>query len=124
MLRVTKVSRTVEQVVRKCKALLFDAIYKQIDEFVDQNGRQQVNLHRFKKTICVHVCWINGVWINGYCVRVTPKYVFFFRLENIFERHPDIERVKNTGGVVHVCPYIGNVVKVKQHWCVESRFSG
>ena len=115
MLRVTKVSKTVERVVRKCKALLFDAILERIDEFVDQNGRQQVNLHGFKKKNCVRFCGINGVRIDGYCVRVTPKYVFFFRLENIFERHPDIERVKNTGGVVHVCPYIGNVVEIKQH---------
>jgi len=124
LLRVAKVSKTVEWVVRKCKALLFDAIHERIDEFVNQNGRQQVNLHGFKKKNRVCICGINGVWIHGYCVRVTPKYVYFVRLKNIFERHPEIDRVKNTGGVVHVRPYIGNVVEVMQHWHVESRFSG
>jgi len=114
LLRVAKVSKTVERVIRKCKALLFDAIHEQIDEFVDQNGRQQVNLHGFKKKNCVRVCGIN----------VTPKYVYFVRLKKIFERHPDIVRVKNTGGVVHMHPYIGNVVEVVQHWHVETRFSG
>jgi len=123
LLRVAKVSMTVERVVRKCKALLFDAIHEQIDEFVDQNGRQQVNLYGFKKKNRVHVCGINGVWSNGYCMKVTPKCVYFVRSENIFERHPDIERVKNTGGVVHVRPYIGNVVEVVQHWHVKSHFS-
>jgi len=77
LLRVAKVSKTVERVVRKCKALLFDAIHERIDEFVDQNGRQQVNLHGIKKKNCVRVCGINGIQIDGYCVRVTPKYVYF-----------------------------------------------
>jgi hypothetical protein len=64
----------------------------------------------------VHVYGRDG--INGYCVRLTPKYVFFVREENIFRKHPDIQRVKNEFGVVHVRPYIGNVVEVVQHWCV------
>jgi len=50
LLRVAKVSKTIERVVRKCKALLFDAIHEQIDDFVGQNGRQ-VNSHGFKKKI-------------------------------------------------------------------------
>jgi hypothetical protein len=54
LLRAAKVSKTIERVVRKCKALLFDAVHERIDEFVDRNGRQ-VNLHRFKKKeSCAH----------------------------------------------------------------------
>ena len=57
MLRVAKDSKTVEWVVRKCKALLFDTIHEQIDDFVGQNGRhdfvsqngRQANSHGFKK---------------------------------------------------------------------------
>ncbi len=33
LLRVAKVSKTVERVVRRCKALLFDAISERIDDF-------------------------------------------------------------------------------------------
>ena len=57
VLRVAMVSKTIEWVVRKCKALLFDAVHEQIDDFVGQNGRhdfvgqngRQVNSHGFKK---------------------------------------------------------------------------
>jgi len=57
LLRVAKVSKTIERVVRKCKALLFDAVHEQIDDFVGQNGRhdfvgqngRHVNSHGFKK---------------------------------------------------------------------------
>ena len=57
LLRVAKVSKTIERVVRKCKALLFDAVHERIDDFVGQNGRhgfvgqngRQVNSHGFKK---------------------------------------------------------------------------
>ena len=115
MLRVAKVSKTVERVVRKCKALLFDAIHERIDDFVGQNGGhdlvgqngRQVNSHRFKKKNCVRVS-VNDDRINGYCVGVTPKYVYYLRLENIFDRHPDIKSVKSEYGVAHVRPYIGN----------------
>ena len=58
--------------------------------------------------------------VDGYCVRVTPKYVYYVCLENVFERHPDIERVKSKYGVEHVHPYIGKVVEVVQNWCVKS----
>jgi len=59
LLRVAKVSKTIERVVRKCKALLFDAVHERIDDFVGQNGRhgfvgqngRQVNSHGFKKKI-------------------------------------------------------------------------
>jgi len=65
---------------------------------------------------------VNGDRINGYCVGVTSKYVYYIRLENIFDRHPDIKRVKSEYGVAHVRPYIGNVVEVVQNWHVESHF--
>jgi len=129
LLRVTKVSKTVERVIRKCKALLFDAIHEQIYDFVGQNGRhdfvgqngRQVNSHGFKKKNRVRVS-VNGDRINGYCVGVTSKYVYYVHLENIFDRHPDIEKVKSEYGVAHLRPYIGNVVEVVQNWRVESHF--
>jgi len=129
LLRVAKVSKTVERVFRKCKALLFDAIHELIDDFIGQNGRhdfvgqngRQVNSHGFKKKNHVRVS-VNDDQINGYCVGVTPKYVYYVRSENIFDRHPDIKRVKSEYSVVHVHPYIGNVVDVVQNWRVESHF--
>ena len=39
LLKGAKVSKTVERVIRKCKALLFDAVHEQIDDYVGQNGR-------------------------------------------------------------------------------------
>jgi len=115
LLRFAMFSKTIERVVKSCEALILDAILEQIDEFIDQNGRQ-VNEHGFKIKNCVCAHGRDG--IIGYCVRVTPKYVYFVREENIFRKHPDIQRVKNELGVVHVRPYIGNVVEVVQNWCV------
>ena len=54
-------------------------------------------------------------------MRVTPKYVYYVRSEDVFERHPDIKRVKSQYGVAHVRPYIGNVCEVVQNWRVKSR---
>ena len=111
-------SKAAYRVIKHCRALLFDAIYERINDFVNQNGRQ-VNSHAFRNKNCVRVS-INGDWIDGYCVRVMPKYVYYVRSENIFERHPDIKRVKSEYGVASVRPNIGNVVEVVQNWCVES----
>jgi len=108
LLRFVRVSKAAYRVVRHCWALLFDAVYEQIDDFIGQNGRQ-VNSHGFKKKNRVRVN-VNGELVDGYCVRVT------------FERHPDIKRVKSKYGVEHVRPYIGKVVEVVQNWCVESHF--
>ena len=44
-----------------------------------------------------------------------------FCSEDVFERHPDIKRVKSQYGVAHVRPYIGNVCEVVQNWRVKSR---
>ena len=52
LLRFAKVSKAAYRVVKHCRALLFDATYEQIDDFVNQNGRQ-VNSHAFKKKNCV-----------------------------------------------------------------------
>ena len=70
MLRLTIFSKTVEWVVKKCKALLFDAIQERLGEFF--NGRQ-VNEHRFKKGNCLRV---DGV--HGYLTRVTRKMYISF----------------------------------------------
>ena len=129
LLRVAKVSKTVERVVRKCKVLLFDAVHERINEFVGQNGRhdfvgqngRQVNSHGFKKKNCVRVS-VNDDQINAYCVGVTSKYVYYVHSENILDRHLDIKRVKSKYGVAHVRPYIGNVVEVMQNWRVKSHF--
>ncbi len=64
----------------------------------------------------MHIFWGGGV--NGYCVRVTPKYVYYVHDKNIFKQHPDIQKVRNQLGVLHVRPYVGNVVEVVQHWRV------
>ena len=97
------------------KALLFDAIHEQINELADVNRGRQVNLQRFRKFNHVRIDG-NGNWIDGYCVRVTPKHVYFVRLHKIFDRDPTVERVRNAWGVVHVRPYIRNVVEVVRNW--------
>jgi hypothetical protein len=67
----------------------------------------------------VRIHGIHGDRVNGYCVRVTPKYVYFICSENIFDKHPDIQRVRSDSRLVHVRPYIGNVVEAVQHWRAE-----
>ena len=49
-------------------------------------------------------------------MRVTPKHVYFVRLHKIFDMDPTVERVRSAWGVVHVRPYIGNVVEVVRNW--------
>ena len=92
LLRFVRVSKAAYRVVRHCWALLFDAVYEQINDFVNQNERQ-VNSHGFKKKNRVQAK-VNGDLIDGYCLRVTLKYVYYVHLENAFERHPDIKTVK------------------------------
>ena len=74
LLRFAKVSKAAYRVIKHCRALLFDAIYERINDFVDQNWRQ-VNSHAFRKKNCMRVS-VNGNRIDGYCVRVTPEYVY------------------------------------------------
>ena len=47
---------------------------------------------------------VNGDRVDGYCVGVTPKYLFYVHLKNIFDGYPNIERVKSESSVVHVRP--------------------
>ena len=94
---------------------MFDAIHEQINEFIDQNRRQEVNEHRFKKKNLVRVR-INGYGVHGYVVRgVTPKFVHFVRDGDIFRMPPNIQIGVNTY-VTHVHPYIGNVVEDMRNW--------
>ena len=58
------------------QSTIFDAIYDQINEFNDQNGRQ-VNSHTFKKKNRVRVS-VNGDRIDGYCVRVLQNMCVTF----------------------------------------------
>jgi hypothetical protein len=118
LLRFARASKATFQVVARCKALHFDTIRKRIDNLVDDlfdRGRRQVNLHRFKEKNRVRVNK-NGVRVDAYCVRVTSKYVYYVRAEDIFTTHPEVRRVKSKRGVSHVRPYVGSVVEVVQNW--------
>jgi len=87
---------------------------------IETGGRSIYTGSKKKNRVRIH--GIHGDRVNGYCVRVTPKYVYFIHLENIFDKHPDIQRVRSDSGVVHMRPYIGNVVEVMQHWRVKHHF--
>ena len=89
LLRFARVSLVIHRVVKMSKTLLFDAIRERIDEFADPNRGRQVNLQRFRKFNRVRIDG-NGGWINGYCVRVTPKHVNFVRSHKIFDRDPTL----------------------------------
>ena len=112
--RIKMVSKMVEMVVKYCHTLMYDAIHEQIGELNIDQSRRQVNEHRFKVANCVRI--FGGGGVNGYCVRVTPKYVYFLHDKNIFKQHPDIQKVRNKLGVAHMHPYVGNVVEVVRHW--------
>ena len=93
------VSKTAEMVVKHCRALLYGAIHEQIGDLrieinISQNWRQ-VNEHKFKVGNRVHI--YGGGGVNGYCVRVTPKYVFYVREIDIFKHCPEIQRVGKDG---------------------------
>ncbi len=106
-----------EMVVKYCHALMCDAIHKRIGELNTDQSIRQANEHRFK--VANRVRFFEGGGVNGYCVKVTPKYVFYVCDENILKQHPSIQKVRNELGVLHMRPYVGNnVVKVVQHWHV------
>jgi len=118
LLRFAGSSKATFQVVARCKALRFDTIRERIDNLVDRlygQGRRQVNLRRFREKNCVRVKE-NDVRVDAYCVRVTPKYVYYVRAEDIFTALPEVRRVKSERGVSHVRPYVGSVVEVVQNW--------
>ena len=112
------VLKTAEMVVEHCHALLYDAIHERIEELrielnISLNWRQ-VNEHKFKVGNRVRI--YGGGGVNGYCVRVTPKYVFYNREKDIFKHRPHVQRVGNDDRVAHVHLYVGDVVEVVQHW--------
>ena len=118
LLRFAGLSKATFQVVARCKALRFDTIRERIDNLVDRlygQCRRQVNLHRFREKNRVRVRE-NDVRVDAYCVRVTPKYVYYVRAEDIFTALPEVRRAKSERGVSHVRPYVGSVVEVVQNW--------
>jgi hypothetical protein len=74
----------------------------------------QVNEHKFKAGNHVRIHG-QGV-VNGYCVRVTPKNVFYVCEIDIFKHRPTIQRVGNDDGVAHLRPYYGDIVENIQNW--------
>ena len=107
-----------EMIVEHCHALMYDAIHERIEDLLDElnidqsRRRDQVNEHKFKVGNCLQV---HGVF-NGYCVRVTPKFVFYVTEPDIFRRHPFIRRVGNGDRVMHAHPYYGGFDDTVRNW--------
>ncbi len=103
--------KKAKMIVEHCHALMYDTNHEQIDDLLNElnndrsRRRDQVNEHKFKvgNRLRVH----GGGGDNGYCVRVTPKFVFFVSEPDIFKHRPFIRRVGNDDGVMHVRPYYG-----------------
>jgi hypothetical protein len=114
------VSKKAEMIVEHCHALIYDAIHKQLGDLLDElnidrsRRHVQINEHKFKAGSRVRIHGQGGV--NGYCVSVTPKYVFYVCKIDIFKHCPTIHRVGNNDGVAHVRPYYGDIVENVQHW--------
>ena len=112
------VSKKSEMIVEHCHALMYDAIHERIEDLLDElnigphRRRDQVNEHKFKVENCLQV---HGVF-NGYCVRVTPKFVFYVTEPDIFRRHPFIRRVGNGDRVMHAHPYYGGFDDTVRNW--------
>ena len=104
-----------------CHALICDAIHEQLRDLLDElnigwSRRHvvQVNEHKFKAGNRVRVHGQGGV--NGYCVRVTPNYVFYVCEIDIFKHRPTIRRVGNDDRVAHAHPYYGEFVETVLNW--------
>ena len=114
------VSKKAEMIVEHCHALIYDAIHEQLRDLLDElnidwsRRHVQVNEHKFKAGNCVRIHGQGRV--NGYCVRVTPKYVFYVCKIDIFKHRPTIHRERNDDGVGHVRPYYGDIVEKVQNW--------
>ena len=71
--------KKAEMIVKHCHALMYDAIHERIEDLLDElniapgRRRDQGNEHKLKVGNRLRV---HGVH-NGYCVRVTPKFVFY-----------------------------------------------
>ena len=120
LLRFEMVSKKAEMIVEYCHALTYDALHERIGNLLNElninwsRRHVQVNEHKFKAGNRVHIHGQGGV--NGYCVRVTPKYVFYVCEIDIFKHRPTIHRVGNDDGVAHVRPYYGGIVENVQNW--------
>ena len=118
LLRFSMVSKTAEMIVEHCHVFMYDAIHDGIKDLLDElkfsrSWRQrQVNEHKFKVGNCVRVRGVH----NGYCVRVTPKFVYFITKPDIFKSHPFIHRVGNDDGVMHAHPYYVGAIETVQNW--------
>ena len=79
LLRFSMVKKKAEMIVKHCHALMYDAIHERIEDLLDElniapgRRRDQGNEHKLKVGNRLRV---HGVH-NGYCVRVTPKFVFY-----------------------------------------------
>ena len=118
LLRFAMVSKKAEMIVNHCHALMYDAIHEQIEDLLNElniaprRKQDQVNKHTFKVGNRFRV---HGAF-NGYCVRVTPKFVFYVTKPDIFRRHSFIRRVGNDDRVMHVRPYYGVFDDTVQNW--------
>ena len=71
--------KKAEMIVKHCHALMYDAIHERIEDLLNElniapgRRRDQGNEHKLKVGNRLRV---HGVH-NGYCVRVTPKFVFY-----------------------------------------------
>ena len=75
--------------------------------------RDQVNEHKFK--VGNHLPVHGGGGVNGYCVRITPKFVFFVSEPDIFKHRPFNCRVGKDAGVMHPRPYYGGFDETVQN---------
>ena len=121
LLSVAHVSEVSKLVVWDNKALLFDAVRAQIDNVISvmypetPSRRRQVNNHGFKKKNRVEVRRGREL-LNGHVVGVTSKHILFVCYDNIFDVRPLCVRIESERGVVHVRPYIGDVVERVRNW--------
>ena len=120
LLRSAMVSKKAKMIVEHCHALMYDAIHERIEDLLNElnivpsRRWDQVNEHKFK--VGNHLRVHGGGGVNGYCVRVTPKFVFFVSKPDIFKCCPFIRRVGNDGRVMHARPYYGGFDETVQNW--------
>jgi hypothetical protein len=122
LLRFEMASKKAEMIAEHCHAhaFMYDAIHEQINDLLNElnidrsRWWDQLNEHKFKvgNRVRVH----GGGGDNGYCVRVTPKFVFFISKPDIFKHRPFICRVGDDEGVMHARPYYGGFDETVQSW--------
>jgi hypothetical protein len=113
------VLKMAKMIVEHCHAFIYDAIHERIGNLLDElninwsRRHVQVNEHKFKAGDRVLIHGQGGV--TGYCVRVTPKCVFYVCEIDIFKHLLTIHRLGNDDGVAHVRPYYGDIVENVQN---------